>query len=286
MVKRSLQASLTGIQQAKRAFAYKGWTQENLALEVNLKTRQPIWRFFSGRPVERHIFYEICSVLELNWREIAANPPAEFSERGEFTQTRVLDIDALVQQVRSQRQDKIQDQCGILQLLDISRLVSIDDIYIDVNILEEIASLQWLEISEAQNLTPEEFDRFGKGSVSQKQIPGIRAVEMYPKLRVLGKPGVGKTTFLQHLAIQCNRGAFAANQVPIFITLKNFAEESLLCGEFSLLNYIRLEFLTSGITEESVIETLLGAGKVLLLLDGMDEVLNRMALRKHETPIK
>ncbi|WP_442949791.1 hypothetical protein [Nostoc sp.] len=63
MVKRSLQASLTGIQEAKRAFSLKGWTQENLALEVDLKTRQPIWRFFSGRPVERHTFIEICSVL-------------------------------------------------------------------------------------------------------------------------------------------------------------------------------------------------------------------------------
>lgn len=51
MVKRSLQASLTGIQEAKRAFALKGWTQDNLSAEVNLKTRQPIWRFFSGRPV-------------------------------------------------------------------------------------------------------------------------------------------------------------------------------------------------------------------------------------------
>ncbi len=29
MVKRSLQASLIGIQQAKRAFALKGWTQDN-----------------------------------------------------------------------------------------------------------------------------------------------------------------------------------------------------------------------------------------------------------------
>jgi predicted NACHT family NTPase len=48
MVKRSLQASLTGIQEAKRAFARKGWTQDNLAAEVNLKTRQPIWRLFSG----------------------------------------------------------------------------------------------------------------------------------------------------------------------------------------------------------------------------------------------
>ncbi|OKH60204.1 NACHT domain-containing protein, partial [Scytonema sp. HK-05] len=240
-------------------------------------TRQPIWRFFSGRPVERHIFLEVCSVLELNWREIAANPPAEFSEPGERTQIPVLDIDALVQQVRSQLSDKIEDQCGILQLLDISRPVSIDDIYIDVNILEEIKSLQWLEIADLQNLAPEEFDRFGLGEVDQKQIPGMHAVETYSKLRVLGKPGVGKTTFLQHLAIECQRGAFAANQVPIFITLKNFAEESRVSGEFSLLNYIRSCFLTSGISEESVIETLLGAGRVLLLLDGMDEVLNQQS---------
>ncbi|MEH1844571.1 MAG: hypothetical protein V7L25_06090, partial [Nostoc sp.] len=63
MVKRSLQGSFSGIQKARKAFAYKGWTQDNLAFEVNLKTRQPIWRFFSGRPVERHTFIEICSVL-------------------------------------------------------------------------------------------------------------------------------------------------------------------------------------------------------------------------------
>ncbi len=277
MVKRSLQASHIGIQQAKRAFARKGWTQENLAWEVNLKTRQPIWRFFSGRPVERHIFLEICSVLELKWREIAADPPAEFSAAGEVAQSPVLDIDVLVQQVRLQRFEKIQDQCGILQLLDIGHPVAIDDIYIDVNILEEIASLQRLEISDLQNLNPEEFDRFGLGEVEQKQIPGMRAVETYSKLRVLGKPGVGKTTFLQHLAIQCNRGAFAANQVPVFIELRNFAEESRELGEFSLLNYIRSYFLTAGISEESIIETLLGAGRVLLLLDGMDEVLNQQS---------
>jgi predicted NACHT family NTPase len=271
MVKRSLQASSVGIQQAKRVFARKGWTQENLAAEVNLKTRQPIWRFFSGRPVERHIFLEICSVLELNWREIAADPPAEFSVPQEL----VRDIDVLVQQVRSQRQDKIQDQCGILQLLDISRPVSIDDIYIDVNILEEIASQQWLEISDVQNMSREEFNRFGLGEIDQKQIPGMDAVEKYSKLRVLGKSGVGKTTFLQHLAIQCNRGAFAADQVPVFVTLRNFAEESRISGGFSLLNYIRQEFITCGISDPSVIETLLQAGRVLLLIDGMDEVLNQ-----------
>lgn len=90
------------------------------------------WRFFSGRPVDRYIFLEVCSVLELNWRAIAIDPAAEFSDPEAIAAGRPLDIDVLVQQVRSQRQDKIQDQCGTLQLLDTSHLVGIDNIYIDV----------------------------------------------------------------------------------------------------------------------------------------------------------
>jgi predicted NACHT family NTPase len=274
MVKRSLQASPGGIQQAKREFAHKGWTQADLAGEANLKTRQPIWRFFTGQPVDRQVFMGICSTLDLDWREIAQNPPAEFVSCGETNSALSLSIDQLVQQVRSQHRDTIQDQCGILQLLDINRPIQIDDIYVDVNILEEIASQQWFEIAYLQTLEPTDFNRVGLGRVEQKQIPGIQAVETYSKLRIMGKPGVGKTTFLQYLAIQCNRGAFAADQVPIFILLREFAEESRHRGEFSLFNYIRQTFLTSELSNRTVLETLLKAGRVLLLMDGMDEVPN------------
>ncbi len=275
MVKRSLQASPFGIQRAKRAFALKGWTQENLAGEVNLKTRQPIWRFFTGQPVDRQIFADICSILDLNWREITDHPPIDFPEPGAVAETTPVGLNDLVRQVRSQHRDMIQNQCGILQLLDISHPVSIDDIYVDVNILEEIASRQWFEIADLQNLSPTEFDREGLGAIEQKQISGKQAVETYSKLRVLGKPGVGKTTFLQHLAMQCNRGEFAANQVPIFISLREFAEESRRSGEYSLFNYICQVFVTSRVSNPSVLETLLQTGRVLLLLDGMDEVLNQ-----------
>lgn len=275
MVKRSLRASPPGIQQAKRAFALKGWTQENLASEVNLKTRQPIWRFFTGKPVDRQVFMEICSILDLEWREIALDPPAEFPEPGKTLTTDGITLDKLVQNVRSQRHDKIRSQCGIIQLFDIGHPVNLDDIYVDVNILQEVQNQRWEAIEELQKLAPSEFDRVGIGAVEQRQIAGMTAVETYRKLRVLGKPGIGKSTFLQHLAIQCDCGNFAPTQVPIFITLRDFAEESRENSRFSLLDYIRQLFLTTGISDPSTPGILLRSGRILLLLDGMDEVLSQ-----------
>lgn len=275
MAKRSLEASLAGIQRAKRAFALKGWTQENLAGEVNLKTRQPIWRFFTGQSVDRQVFMDICQILDLDWREIAENPPAEFLDPGESLKPPPMTLDELVQEVRSQHRDTIQHQCGVLQLLDINHPVNVDDIYVDVNILEAVANQQWLDITDLNNLELTEFDRVGLGGVDIPQMPGMEAVKAYEKLRVLGKPGVGKTTFLRHLAVQCNRGEFAADQVPIFVALREFADEAKHQGEFSLFNTIHQTLLTDGMIEAIQLETLLHEGRVLLLMDGMDEVLSQ-----------
>ncbi|MEA5451590.1 NACHT domain-containing NTPase [Leptolyngbya sp. CCNP1308] len=275
MVKRSLRASPAGIQRAKRAFALKGWTQDNLAAEVNLKTRQPIWRLFTGQPVDRQIFMEICQVLDIEWREVAKDPPADFLDPGESLEPHPMTVDELVDEVRSQHRDTIQHQCGILQLLDISHPVNIDDIYVDVNILEAVANQQWLEVTDLNNLAPNEFDRVGLGDIDYPQIPGLEAVKIHGKLRVLGKPGVGKTTFLQHLAVQCNNGEFAPEQVPIFIALREFAEACRHQNDFSLFNTIHQSLIPAGLTSPAQLETLLNEGRMLVLMDGMDEVLNQ-----------
>ena len=74
MVKRSIKASAEGIIKAKQAFEVRQWSQEYLASEVGVSTRNPIWKFFSGRPLDRHIFMEICFKLDLEWEEIADLP--------------------------------------------------------------------------------------------------------------------------------------------------------------------------------------------------------------------
>ena len=271
MARRSLQASAQGIKKAKQAFLRKGWTQEYLAGEVGLETRQPIWKFFAGKPVDRHVFTEICFRLDLEPEEIAAIPQVAEIEAEENVPDPGSEIDAIVTKVRQERRDKIQDQCGTLHLLDITRPVDLDDLYVDVNILEEITSQRWLEISDLQGFQPEEFDRLGLGKVRAEAVSGLKAVERYAKLMVLGKPGAGKTTFLQYLAIQCNQGGFQAHLVPVFIRLNSFAEDALDEGNFSLLDYLKQEFSRSGVSEQEV-ETLLNHGRILILLDGLDEV--------------
>ncbi|WP_211167681.1 hypothetical protein [Pseudanabaena yagii] len=47
---------------------------------MGVKTRQPIWRFFAGKPIERYTFFEICARLDLDWQEIAYKPSLKSAE--------------------------------------------------------------------------------------------------------------------------------------------------------------------------------------------------------------
>ncbi len=135
---------------------------------------------------------------------------------------------------------------------------------------EGLASLQsqFCQSTRLQESNLEDFERFGLGKITEERVLGLDAVEKYPKLMILGKPGAGKTTFLKYLAIQCNSGEFQADLVPIFVTLKEFAEAA---KKPSLLEYISQQFSDCGVIATQIAE-LFNQSKALVLLDGLDEV--------------
>jgi predicted NACHT family NTPase len=150
--------------------------------------------------------------------------------------------------------------------------MGLGDIYTNVNILEKITGRRRLEIAELlRGFDPvsDNFDRFRLPGIIRERVPGVEAVEHYPKLMVLGKPGSGKTTFLKYLAIQCSFGNFLGNLVPIFITLRDLAEAKI--AQLSCLAFIVRLLSNSGLTENQITE-LIKQGKALILFDGLDEI--------------
>ncbi len=175
-----------------------------------------------------------------------------------------INIEFLVQQAREMVRADIQERCGTMRVLDMNHPIGLDDIYTHVNILETITGRRRKPIAELlQDCNAYDWERFGLGKRTEERVPGLKAVEKYSKLTILGKPGAGKTTFLKYLAIQCIEGKILGHRLPIFITLKDFAEAA---NQPNLLEYI------AQFNRDLFLQEIFQQGKALVLLDGLDEV--------------
>jgi DNA-binding Xre family transcriptional regulator len=80
MPKRTLVASIKGIEKAKYALIRKNWTQQALADDVQVASWATISKFFNGVPISYSIFTEICTMLELDWQDIAISSNPNITE--------------------------------------------------------------------------------------------------------------------------------------------------------------------------------------------------------------
>lgn len=256
MAKRSLKASQDGIVRAKRAFDLRGWTQEYLAAEVGLQTRQSVWKFFSGRPVERHIFIDICFTLDLDWEDIV-DRSAFISEASEPRPDQAKDFaqpktTSDLTEARSHLVTLAQTQCQLLELpLDLHQPITLAQIYTDAY------------------LRP--YQRLGT-SVAAARVPARAAVQPHSRMLVLGGPGAGKTTLLQHLALELSTERLQIDgqpYLPIFLRLRQLA--LVPNAELNVQQYLNQRWLASGL-DQGQVDQLWQQGQLWLLLDGWDEL--------------
>jgi hypothetical protein len=147
----------------------------------------------------------------------------------------------------------------------VNHTLQLSEIYTGMQTLPQLTHQRWLEISDLQ--TAAEPTRFMPAHEDLMQ--GTETIKAHPKLIIVGKPGAGKTTFLQHIALECQSSRLRPDCVPIFIPLRMLTRTAQ--DNFSILDYISKAWSSSGIADEQI-EPLLQQGRVLVLLDGLDEV--------------
>ena len=262
----SRRASQAGIDAIRQAMKRNGWKQKEAAKEAGF-SRSTLNQILGGQAVKVENLEELCHLFDLQIGQVMeAENLADLSN-----------LDSLVQTIRDRIRPIIQERCGTMRVLDMSQPIGLGEIYTHVNILEKITGRTQRELAElVQDVSPENFERFSLGAVKET-IPGLEAVEKHSKLMILGKPGAGKTTFLKHLAIQCIGGAFQSDRVPLFITLKDFAEAD---DQPDLMAFIdqAISAIATSLPSHNT-QQILDDGRALILLDGLDEVRENDATR-------
>jgi predicted NACHT family NTPase len=183
------------------------------------------------------------------------------------------DITKLFQNRAKQYIEHYQERHGQLKVVcaGMSAPVRLEEIYTAVQLLDRSA-LRYFESAETlEQLFRESGKRGFKLGKEQQKQPGIKVANDEQYLMALGGPGVGKSTFLRRMGLEAwkgRKGDYQYKLIPVFLELKQFNSSQVTIEEL-----IAKEFDVCGFPEATeLVKAWLNQGKLLVLLDGLDEV--------------
>jgi hypothetical protein len=129
-------------------------------------------------------------------------------------------------------------------------------------------------------------DRLTSGNVKDRVLELAEVVTRYEKVVILGDPGSGKTTLLRYLALKHAQalqddlaeagGDLGTAHFPIAVRIADYAEYGLPSGK-ALSDFVVDDCLMHECPQEGLADLLttkLRQGNCLILLDGLDEIVN------------
>jgi hypothetical protein len=155
-------------------------------------------------------------------------------------------------------------------LMGLAAPVSLEKVYLPTQLIDD-RTIRYFEAPKTLKQLYRQRKSRNQARRASSTRPGLEVANQKQYLLVLGEPGYGKSTFLRGLgweALKGSHGEYRHACLPLLLPLRNYRKRSL-----GIEIALQEQLIASGFPEpDRLLKILLKQGKILLLLDGLDEV--------------